>query len=81
MPELPKYHLREQQADALLAPLRLSLWEMEERSGHYLERLSLTKEDAEAVRAAHTALATARAEVERLWHDRVSAGAGRGEQG
>ena len=78
MPELPKYHLGEQQADALLAPLRLSLREMEERAGHYLERLSLTPEDAEAVRAAHTALTTARAEVERLWHDRAGVGTGRG---
>ncbi len=78
MPELPKYHLGEQQADALLAPLRLSLREMEERSGHYLERLSLTPQDAEAIRAAHTALATARAEVDRLWDERTGASMGRG---
>lgn len=81
MPELPKYHLGEQHADALLAPLRLSLRELEERAGHYLERLSLSPEDAGAIRAAHQSLATARAEVERLWHDRAAAGTIRGEKG
>ncbi len=75
MPDLPKYHLREQHADALLGPVRAALAELESRAGHYLGRLTLAPEDREAVQAAHRALAAARREVERL--ERESTGRGR----
>ncbi|MDP9374917.1 MAG: hypothetical protein M3Q65_21205 [Chloroflexota bacterium] len=74
MPDLPKYHLREQQADALLGPIRAALAELEGRASHYLGRLTLAPEDREAVRAAHRALAAARREVERLEGERLGRG-------
>ncbi len=67
MTDLPKYHLREQQADALLAPINAALNELEHRVGHYLDRINLAEPDAEQLRAAHAALATARQEIERIY--------------
>lgn len=72
MPELPKYHLNEQRADAILRPLALSVQEMEARAAHYLDRLTLTPEDRDAVAAAHVALATAGAELDKLWRARTT---------
>ena len=70
MPYLTKYHLREQQADALLGPVSATLRELERRAGHYVARLELEPDEAARVRAAQQALAAARAEVERLQQQR-----------
>lgn len=67
MPYFTRYHLREQQAYALLGPMVLSLRELERRTQHYVDRLSLEPGDAEVIAAAHKAIAAARTEVERLW--------------
>ena len=75
MSGLPKYHLSEQRAEVLLGPIRATLGELERRTRHYLDRLELSAEDARRLRAAHAALAAARAEVERLAGE--SAGAAR----
>lgn len=66
MAELPKYHLRAQQADALLAPIDASLRELAQRVQHYLDRISLGAADADALAVAHTALANASHEITRL---------------
>ena len=62
-----QYHLNNQQAGALLGPVRATLRELEGRLQHYVDRLPLEAADEEALRAAHGALATACGEVERLW--------------
>jgi hypothetical protein len=69
MTDLPKYHLREQQADALLAPINTSLREMEHRVQHYLDRVTLAAPDADALQRAHTVLSDASQEIERLWNE------------
>ena len=69
MPYLTNYHLAEQNAYALLGPVRDSLEELERRALHYVERLAMDETDRETVRAASRALATAREAVERLRHD------------
>jgi hypothetical protein len=66
MADLPKYHLRAQQADALLAPVNASLRELEQRVQHYLDRLSVAAPDADALATAHAALANASREVARV---------------
>jgi hypothetical protein len=76
MPYLSKYHLREQQADALLGPMCAAMWELERRAAHYVDRLTMAPADLEAVRAAHGAIAAARAEVERIWRTSAAAYAG-----
>ena len=38
MADLPKYHLRARQADALLAPINATVHELERRVQHYLDR-------------------------------------------
>lgn len=81
MQGLPKYHLGEQRADAILRPLALTLAEMETRAQHYLDRLQLVDEDREAVAAAHRALATARAELDELWRARMATPQRGGEKG
>jgi hypothetical protein len=72
MPDLPKYHLGEQRADAILRPMAQTLRELEARAAHYRDRLVLTPEDQEAVVAALAALTTARAELEQLWQARTA---------
>jgi hypothetical protein len=72
MPDLPKYHLGEQRADAILRPMALTLGELETRAAHYRDRLVLTPEDQEAVAAALAAVTTARAELDRLWQARTA---------
>lgn len=81
MPELPKYHLSEQRADAILRPLARELGGLEARARHYLDRLYLTDEDRAAVMAAHAALATAHAELERLWQASVATPQRGGQRG
>ena len=66
MPYLTNYHIAEQNAYALLGPVRDALEELERRTGHYVERLAMDDADREALRAASRALAAAREEVERL---------------
>jgi hypothetical protein len=61
-----KYHLREQQADALLAPIHAALGEMERRVQHFVVHMRLGDADAEALNAAHDVLAKAAAQVERI---------------
>lgn len=61
-----KYHLRNQQADALLAPVHASLAELEQRVQHYLNRVRLSNSDEEALAAAHDVLASASAEIARI---------------
>src|SRR4051812_29179043 len=50
--ELPKYHLSEQRADAILRPMALTLAELETRAQHFLDRLRMVEEDRAAVAAA-----------------------------
>jgi hypothetical protein len=66
VPYLTKYHLGEQQASALLGPIADALRELEQRAGHYADRLRLSDADQQAILTAHQAIAKARAEVERL---------------
>lgn len=66
MAEPPKYHLREQRADALLAPVAAALRELEGRVRHYRDRVPIEPGDEDALRAAERALATARREVAAL---------------
>lgn len=61
-----KYHLREQQADALLAPIAADLRATERRVQHYLDHVRLGDSDAEALRAAHDVLADAAEQVARI---------------
>ena len=65
-----RLHLARQEAPALLGPIRAELLALERRAQGFIERLDLSPEDEAAVRAAHAALANARAEVERLWRER-----------
>ena len=69
MADRPKYHLREQQANALLGPVRASLRELEGRVQHYLDWLALAPADQDALQAAHRALATAYQELDRVWRE------------
>lgn len=79
MPYLTKYHLPEQQAFALLGPVTDAVAELEGRTRHFAERLALSPADREALLAAHAALATARAEIERLRAGSLAAPAASGQ--
>lgn len=72
MPYLTNYHLAEQNAYALLGPIRDSLQELEQRTAHYVERLAMEPSDQDTLRAASRALASACEEVERLRHAAIS---------
>jgi hypothetical protein len=61
-----KYHLREQQADALLGPLSAALTEMERRVEHYLVHMRLGDSDTEALSAARDVLADAATQLARI---------------
>ena len=74
MPYFTKYHVREQQAHALLGPMRASLRELEQRARHYVARVNVEPAEADKLRAAGDAIARARAEVERLWTDSAPKG-------
>ena len=75
MPYLTNYHIAEQNAYALLGPVRDTLAELESRARHYAERLAMDEADREALRAATRALEAARAEIERLRQSSTAAGA------
>jgi hypothetical protein len=67
MADLPKYHINEQTAYALLRPVHASIRELEARTRHYINRLHLQSEqDRAALEAANRALAEASREIERL---------------
>ena len=67
---LAKYHVRAQQAYALLAPIAATLDELERRVQHYLDRVEIGSEaDADALSRAHSALATAPAPVAHHWRE------------
>ena len=70
MPYYTKYHVKEQSAPVLLAPIRDSLRELERRTRHYAERLNLDPGADASLRAANEAIARARLEVERLAEQR-----------
>lgn len=65
--QLTPYHINEQRADALLGPIALGVGDLAARATHYLERLKFTDEDRASIVAAQAALATAQAELDRLW--------------
>ena len=67
MPYLTNYHLSEQEAYALLGPVRAALGELERRTGHFASRLAMEPADREAVLAAQRVLAAAREELEQIW--------------
>ena len=67
MPYLTNYHVREQEAYALLGPVHAALRDLEARTAHYASRLAMEADQREAVQAAGRAVAAARAEVERIW--------------
>jgi hypothetical protein len=62
-----KLHIIRQEAPALLGPIRDELVRLESRTIGFVEQLDLTPADEARLRRAQKALATARAEVERLW--------------
>jgi len=66
MPYLSKYHISEQYAFALLEPVTATLRDLEARTRHYADRVRMSEADQEAMRKAHEAIATARAEVEQI---------------
>jgi hypothetical protein len=67
MPYLTKYHLREQEAYALLGPVCDALRVLERRTTHFAGRVAMAPADEAAVRAAQRVLEGARQEVERIW--------------
>lgn len=79
MVDMTKYHINEQQADALLAPVRADLLVLERRMRHYVERMRLSADDQDALRATEAALARARGIVDRVYAE--SAARARGEEG
>ena len=66
MPYLTKYHLREQEAYALLGPVCATLRELERRTAHHVSRVPMEPADVAAVEAARRALEGVRQEVERI---------------
>ena len=66
MPYFTKYHVSEQSAPVLLAPIRETLLELEKRTRNYVERVHLHPGTGETLSAAHAALVQAREEIERL---------------
>ncbi len=75
MPYFTNYHIAEQNAFALLGPVRDTLEELEGRARHYASRLAMDEADRETLRAATRALEAARAEIERLRQSPPAAGA------
>jgi NADP-dependent 3-hydroxy acid dehydrogenase YdfG len=65
--ELPKLHLGEQYARALLAPLRADLAALERRTARQASRLKLRPEDQARMEAALRTVRHAYGEIDRLW--------------
>lgn len=67
MPRPPaRLHFREQEAAALLDPIRLELERLDTRLDHYLTRLILSDANAETLGQARAAIAQAVTTVSRL---------------
>jgi hypothetical protein len=62
LPRTP-YHIREQQADALLAPVAATLDDLDARLTQYVERLRMPEADRAAVAKARDVVRKARAEL------------------
>jgi hypothetical protein len=67
--DLPKLHLGQQYARALLAPLHADLAALEQRTARQARRLRLAEEDQRRMEAALQAVQAARAAVEQLRHE------------
>lgn len=65
--ELPKLHLGEQYARALLAPLRADLAALERRTARQATRLKLRPQDQTRMDGALRAVRDAYAAIDRLW--------------
>jgi hypothetical protein len=65
--DLPKLHVGEQDARALLAPLRADLAALERRTARHLTRLKLRPEDQERLTIALQTVRQASAAIETLW--------------
>ena len=65
--ELPKLHIGEQHARALLGPLRADLAVLEQRTVRHATRLRLPAADQARLEAAVQAIQQAQADVTRLW--------------
>ena len=61
-----RLHFREQEASALLDPIRIELRRLEGRLDHYLERLILSDDNAATLSRAREAINEAVANVETL---------------
>jgi len=61
-----RLHFREQEARALLDPIRIELHRLEGRLDHYLERLILSDENAATLARAREALNEAVSRIEML---------------
>jgi hypothetical protein len=70
MAQPAKLHLIQQEAFALLGPIRDELLQLETRARGFVERLDLSAADEAALRSAHAVLVTARTELERLRYGR-----------
>jgi hypothetical protein len=81
VPYYTKYHVSEQSAPVLLAPIRESLRELEQRARNYVERVNLQPGADKTLSAAHEAIARARQEIERLTETGSSTGAGSSSKG
>ena len=81
MPYLTKYHLREQEAYALLGPVCATLGELERRTAHYASRVPMEPADVAAVEAARRVLEGVRQEVERIWQGSAPGPEGAGAAG
>jgi hypothetical protein len=77
MPYYTKYHVKEQSALVLLAPIRDTLRELESRAKHFGARLNLEPGSDKTLQEALAALSRARQELERLAGTGRSTGAPR----
>ena len=64
--DVAKLHMNQQEAYALLSPLRRDLKRMEARVQNYLARLSFQEGDRERMESAQAALAKAHTELARI---------------
>jgi hypothetical protein len=64
--DVAKLHMNQQEAYALLSPLRRDLERMEARVQNYLARLSFQEGDRERLESARMALAVAHGEMTRI---------------
>lgn len=65
-PNIAKLHIMQQDAFALLNPVRLELAVLESRLQNYLDRLAFDEDDLNLIESARAALAVAHHELARL---------------